>query len=172
MATDERARGANADLWRFALALYARPGVAAALLALQDRSGHNVNLTLFALWLGAVCGRRLDPDMLAGASAVIAPVDDAIVRPMRGLRRRLKPAGERDLQRLRRRVLALELAAEREVLGRLAGFAADIAGTCEADRLAVASDNLALCLGDRADGPEGVLLRREVADLMRRRDRD
>ena len=43
-------------LWRFSLAFYARPGVAEALIALQDRAGLDVNLMLFALWLG-VSGR-------------------------------------------------------------------------------------------------------------------
>src|SRR4029077_986465 len=40
------------DLWRFSLAFYALPGVARALIALQDRDGLDVNLMLFAMWLG------------------------------------------------------------------------------------------------------------------------
>ena len=43
-------------LWRFSLAFYASPGVAQALIALQDRDQLDVNLMLFALWLG-VSGR-------------------------------------------------------------------------------------------------------------------
>ena len=42
--------------WRFSLAFYERPGVADALIALQDCDGFDVNLVLFALWLG-VSGR-------------------------------------------------------------------------------------------------------------------
>ena len=47
-------------LWRFSLTFYARPGVSEALIALQDRAGFDVNLMLFALWLG-VSGRRRRP---------------------------------------------------------------------------------------------------------------
>jgi uncharacterized protein (TIGR02444 family) len=39
----------GAAFWRFSLALYARPGVAAALLGLQDRAGRDVNLVLYTL---------------------------------------------------------------------------------------------------------------------------
>jgi uncharacterized protein (TIGR02444 family) len=42
----------NEAFWRFSLAFYERPGVADALIALQDREGFDVNLVLFALWLG------------------------------------------------------------------------------------------------------------------------
>jgi uncharacterized protein (TIGR02444 family) len=42
--------------WCFSLAFYERPGVADALIALQDRDGFDVNLVLFALWLG-ISGR-------------------------------------------------------------------------------------------------------------------
>ena len=45
--------------WRFSLALYARPGVAEALIALQDRAGLDVNLILFGLWVGTRHGRDL-----------------------------------------------------------------------------------------------------------------
>ena len=44
--------------WRFSLVFYERPGVADALIALQDRGGFDVNLILFALWLG-ISGRGL-----------------------------------------------------------------------------------------------------------------
>ena len=49
---------AAAELWEFSLDFYARPGVSAALIELQDRAGLDVNLILFALWLGARHGRR------------------------------------------------------------------------------------------------------------------
>ena len=39
------------SLWDFSVELYARPGVAAACLALQDRAGADVCLLLAALWL-------------------------------------------------------------------------------------------------------------------------
>jgi len=49
----DRAGGA---FWRFSLDAYGRPGVAAACLDLQDRHGCDVNLILYALWLGRAGG--------------------------------------------------------------------------------------------------------------------
>src|ERR1700730_8759203 len=111
---------AGEALWRFSLALYARPGVAEALIALQDRAGCDVNLVLFALWLGAAHGHRLDRAEFADAETAIALIDLKIVGPLRQLRRHLKTEPAADLQDLRRRLLALELAAERRVQYRLA----------------------------------------------------
>ena len=62
---------AGEAFWRFSLALYARPGVAEALIALQDRAGRDVNLMLFALWAGAVRRVALDAGALAAAEAAI-----------------------------------------------------------------------------------------------------
>ena len=52
----------NEALWRFSLAFYARPGVSEALIGLQDRAGLDVNLVLFALWLGVSGRSRLTSD--------------------------------------------------------------------------------------------------------------
>jgi len=41
-----QAKDAGEAFWRFSLALYARPGVAEALVELQDRAGRDVNLQL------------------------------------------------------------------------------------------------------------------------------
>ncbi|MGC2412860.1 MAG: TIGR02444 family protein, partial [Stellaceae bacterium] len=58
---------AGEAFWRFSLALYARPGVAEALIALQDRAALEVNLILFGLWFGARQGRRLSAGELTAA---------------------------------------------------------------------------------------------------------
>ena len=50
---------AGEAFWRFSLAFYARPGVADALIALQDRAGSTSILMLFGLWLGVRHGREL-----------------------------------------------------------------------------------------------------------------
>src|SRR5580704_13105531 len=107
-------------LWRFSLAFYARPGVAEALIALQDRAGCDVNVILFALWRGLVHGHRLDRAELAAAEAAVAPLRRAVIEPLRWLRRGLKADSDSDIQALRRRVAALELAAERRAQSRLA----------------------------------------------------
>ncbi len=158
---------AGEALWRFSLALYARPGVAQALIGLQDRAGRDVNLILFALWLGAAQAHRTDRAELAVAVAAIAPLNE-LVAPLRRLRRRLKSDPDGEVQALRRRVAALELAAERRVQQRLAASLAERRPAASADRLAAATANLALCLDDATDSPEANLLRRAVAALMRR----
>src|SRR3989442_14921569 len=114
--------------WRFSLALYARPGVADALIAIQDRAARDVNLILLGLWLGATRGHRFTTAELAALEAVIAPIGETAVAPLRRLRRQLKPHADPDLAVLRRRITALEIAAERRGQYRLAGHLSDAAG--------------------------------------------
>lgn len=108
--------------WAFSLAVYDRPGVAPACLALQDRHGLDVNLLLFCCWASAQ-GIGLDRHSLGAAEAAVASWRNQIVRPLRSLRQRLKrgmaefPEGE--LAALRRRILDIELEAERIEQGRL-----------------------------------------------------
>src|SRR3954471_22303523 len=104
---------AGEAFWRFSLAFYARPGVAEALIALQDRAGCDVNLMLFALWRGMAHGHRLDGGELSAAEAAIALLRRDVIEPLRRLRRGLKADSDPDVQALRRRIGALELAAER-----------------------------------------------------------
>jgi uncharacterized protein (TIGR02444 family) len=150
--------------WRFSLMVYSRPGLAPALIALQDRRGHNVNLILFALWL-AISGRgMLDIADLARACEAVAPLDQAVVAPLRQMRRGLRADPERDVQALRRRILALEIFAERSVQARLAANVAAPGDT--GDRAAVAEINLRLVLGADFDGPEADVIRALAADLV------
>lgn len=153
--------------WRFSLALYSRPGVADLLLRLQDRDGCDINLMLYALWCGAVRRCRLDAADLAAAEAATAPLRDAIVGPVRSLRRSLKSAAAPESQELRRRVAALEVAAERCVQYRLADLTA--AAGREPDPLAAAEANLALYLGlERAACTEAAALCTALAEMVRR----
>jgi len=155
---------AGEAFWRFSLALYARPGVADALIAIQDRAARDVNLILFALWLGASRGRRLAAGELAGAEAAIAPIAGAAVAP---LRRQLKSVADPDLAALRRRIAVLEITAERRVQYRLAAQRTAVTGA-QADRLVAARANLVLYLGDEARSPEAGVLCRALASLIRR----
>src|SRR5260370_34167109 len=98
--------------WRFSLALYARPGVADVLIAIQDRAARDVNLILFGLWLGVSRGCRLTTGELAGAEAAIAPIAGMAGAPLRRLRRELKAAPHPDPAALRRRGAPPEVAAE------------------------------------------------------------
>lgn len=140
----------GAALWRFSLAFYACPGVAEALLALQDCRGLDVNLILFGLWLGLSGRPPLTGTALAAADRAIDPLRAEIVEPLRRLRRRLKPSGDSDVQRLRDGVKAIELAAEEAIQHRLAAGAGPTAETDPAACLVGAYANLALCLGREA----------------------
>jgi uncharacterized protein (TIGR02444 family) len=162
MAEDASAK----SFWRFSLMIYTRAGVAEALLRLQDRGGHNVNLILFGLWLAACGGHKLDAAALTRAAAAIASLDCDVVAPLRRLRRALKGDLDPDFQDMRRRVLALELAAERRVQARLAASVrAQPARTAArtTDRAALTEANLRLILGADLASAEAAVIRRALS---------
>jgi len=137
----------NEALWRFSLAFYVRPGVSEALIALQDRAGRDVNLMLFALWLG-VSGRSLTKKELATADRIARPIRTDIVEPLRALRHKLRADPDGDVQRVRDGIKALELTAEKVIQVRLCLSARTAnSGADPAARAAVARANLALYLG-------------------------
>jgi uncharacterized protein (TIGR02444 family) len=135
-------------LWRFSLAFYARPGVSEALIALQDRARCDVNLMLFALWLGVSGRSRLTKEELAIADRIARPIGADIVEPLRTLRRKLSSDPDADVQRLREGIKALELAAEKVIQDRLGRTARPALGdTDPATCAATAYANLVLYLG-------------------------
>ena len=101
-------------LWLFSLDVYGRPGVAPACLALQDEAGADVNLVLFLLWCAAT-GRPLDAAAVAAADTGLERWREAVVEPLRAVRRAMKadllPAV--DTEGCRQRIKAVELDAER-----------------------------------------------------------
>jgi len=157
--------------WRFSLAFYEQPGVAQALLALQDRDSLDVNLMLLALWLGISGRGRLESDTLAEAGRAIGRIRAEIVEPLRTLRRKLRDHADEDVQQLRKGVKGLELDGEKLVQKRLARLArparCDIP---EEDRLAVAGINLALYLGpETARSTEAMVIRQALENFTRAR---
>lgn len=111
----------------FALALYAREGVPPACLALQEATGLDVNILLFAAWRGAVLRREVSPADIDAARARVAEWHSEVVKALRTVRRRLKtgpsPAPDDRTAKLRAQVQAIEIAAEiieLEELGALA----------------------------------------------------
>ena len=140
------------SLWRFSLAFYAHPGVSEALIGLQDRAGCDVNLMLFALWLGVSGRGRLTKEELAIATRIVRPIGADIVEPLRELRRKLRSDPDADVQRLREGIKALELAAEKIVQSRLARIAGTPGRADPAQRAAAAHANLALYLGRKMTG--------------------
>jgi uncharacterized protein (TIGR02444 family) len=162
---DMAGQDASAEsFWRYSLMIYAQPGVAEALIGLQDRAGHNVNLILFGLWLGYCEATTLDIAGLARARAAIAGIDRDVVVPLRQLRRALKDHPDSDMRELRPRVLALELVAERRAQARLAGTIVRRQSQSVDDRHAAAAINLRLILGVDFDSAETALVLHSAAD--------
>lgn len=77
------------ELWRYAEITYARPGVSAACLRLQDECGADVNLLLAAAWLasrGLIWDAATVDALIAGCAAWRREV----IAPLRSARRRFK----------------------------------------------------------------------------------
>ncbi|MBB6249889.1 TIGR02444 family protein [Nitrospirillum iridis] len=108
-------------LWPYALAVYARPGVAEVCLEAQDAHGADVPLLLWGAW-AAARGRTLTQDDMAAARGLAHHWREPIIAPLRQVRRALKalPADA-----LRQAVKAAELEAERLYLAALEDLARD-----------------------------------------------
>ncbi len=136
----------NSAFWNFSLRVYARAGVPAACLEIQEAVGADVNVVLFLLYL-ATQRRALNAAEVAALDAAVAPWRDAVVRPLRSARRHLKDcgtpfAGEATAQ-LRSAVKRDELAAEQlQQLTMEALFPTANTGTPATDQFAAARANL------------------------------
>jgi uncharacterized protein (TIGR02444 family) len=140
--------GAAAALWEFSLDFYARPGVSAALIELQDCGGLDVNLILFALWHGLSGRGRLDDKRLMVADQAAREIQTELVTPLRALRRRFRTAPDAEIQRLREAIKGLEFEAEKIAQARLAGCAGpSVIEIDPLERRAAARANLTLSLG-------------------------
>lgn len=106
-------------LWDWAVAAYARPGVEALCLRLQDEEGQSIPFLLWAAWLEAA-GRAAPPPVLAQAVDTARRWEGEVVGPLRGVRRRLKRL---EAEALRQQVKAAELDAERALMTRLEALA-------------------------------------------------
>jgi uncharacterized protein (TIGR02444 family) len=105
--------------WAFSLKVYGAPGVADECLTLQERRGLDVNLLLFAAYMGAVEGVTLVGRDIGAAAGAVEEWHNDMVRPLRGVRRGLKPISldarnplRAEAALLRTQVKAAELAAE------------------------------------------------------------
>ena len=128
--TAESPSATDNPLWTFSVALYDRPGVREACLALQDRAGIDVNLILFCCWAAQEGKGRLTRAEIQSAMAVVAVWRVQVLQPLRRVRRRLRKGGASDEGRLREDLLKAELAAERIEQRRLhAGLAQEPAAS-------------------------------------------
>ena len=98
--------------WRFSVRLYARSGVEAACLALQE-AGADVNLLLFCCWQGSL-GCRLGKPVLRQAIRSVAVWQRQVVQALRQARRSSKVSGipVESGRALSKQVAKLELEAE------------------------------------------------------------
>jgi uncharacterized protein (TIGR02444 family) len=107
----------EAESWAFALAIYARPGVAEACLALQNEAGVDVMLLLIATFAAVKHGTLITPDQIAAMDEACRPWREQIVRKLRAVRIELKtgprPAPNETTEQFRSKVKALELEAEK-----------------------------------------------------------
>ncbi len=123
-------RPSDTDLFtRFALQLYRRAGVADACLDLQNRHDVDVNVVLFAAFVGAVRRQGLTADDLDLAHRRVEAWHHEVVRPLRAVRQRLKtgpsPAPNDATGSLRRKLAQLEIEAEVIELGQLGALVSE-----------------------------------------------
>lgn len=101
--------------WRFSLRVYGAPGVSGECLELQDKLGADVNVILYAAWLGAVRGIVLREDDLARIEEAVEIWSANVVQPLRKVRRgiaAMPEAADPQLQVLRKKVADTELFSE------------------------------------------------------------
>lgn len=103
----------NDGLWDFACALYAKPGVAQACLALQEECGADVPLLLAALWHGATGRGSLVAARARRWKTLARSWRKQIVAPLREARRALKTQEAAEAAALYAAVKRAELAAEK-----------------------------------------------------------
>ncbi|MBA1292194.1 TIGR02444 family protein [Pseudomonas lurida] len=108
-----------ADLWSFALSMYARPGIEAACLRLQAQ-GADVCLVLCGAWLEQR-GVIQTAERLQALRQIAGPWQTQVIEPLRQLRVQWRTNAQQDkpLAALRERIKSMELEAERHLLMRL-----------------------------------------------------
>ena len=101
--------------WQFSLRVYGTPGVAEECLKVQDEIGADVNVLLYAAWLGATRGIVVEEADLLLIEQAISSWSASVVKPLRGVRRTMKSmpdAADSQVQALRKQVAATELLSE------------------------------------------------------------
>lgn len=145
--------------WKFSLAVYAAPGVAAECLTLQSRLNIDVNLLLFVAWLGRAHGIALAADQLTAIDADIQVWRDTVVRPLRAIRQDIKPLpamADPAVQDLRAQIARAELRAEQIEQAMLFAWSQARSGT-------LAKDARATSIADAVHHNVAALLSRNLA---------
>jgi len=126
--------------WQFSLSIYGQADVAEECLALQETIGIDVNVLLFCAWLGTR-GIVLGKEDVAATSETVEAWSENIVRPLRGVRQRMKGLYRNAFAELRERVKTLELEAEQVEQAILFAHAKKIHGA-DADRRKAIGQNV------------------------------
>jgi uncharacterized protein (TIGR02444 family) len=130
------------EFWQFSLLVYKQNEVAKECLALQETSGANINLLLFCAWAGAQ-GIVLSNENIEAASIAVAAWNETIVRPLRGVRQKIKSLGGGGLEEFRAFVKDIELEAEKIEQAILFDYSKSISGSpAGADRRDVITENI------------------------------
>jgi len=135
------------SFWSFTLAFYGREGVSPALIALQDRFGHDVNLLLYACWLGLHEGVSLTAAEKKAAGERVRVWREGVLIPLRAARRGIKSAAVAGTDSVYSAAKSLEISAEQTGQRLMAdGAPAAKAGVPLEERRRLAAANLRLCL--------------------------
>ena len=126
--------------WQFSLSIYGQADVAEECLALQETIGIDVNVLLFCAWLGTR-GIVLGKEDVAATSETVEAWSENVVRPLRGVRQRMKGLYRNAFAELRERVKTLELEAEQVEQAILFAHAKKIHGA-DADRRKAIGQNV------------------------------
>lgn len=139
---------AGERFWNFSVALYARPGIEEALLALQAEDGLDVTLVLFCLH-AARRGESLGGARLDAMRRIGTVWGEDVVASLRAARRALKPLAlpGSPADGLREDVKRLELTAEQAMHAELEALLPEATGASGGRPLA--ERNLAAWLGTR-----------------------
>jgi uncharacterized protein (TIGR02444 family) len=148
--------------WQFSTRVYAAPGVAPECIGLQDRHGVDVNILLFAAWLGADRCTALAANDIERTAKAVEGWSDNVVKPLRETRRKLKLRPEIALPQvhdLRGRIAEVELLSEQLEQAFLYALAADVGHPVPGGRQDVVEGNVAAVLSwyridDRAVYPK------------------
>jgi uncharacterized protein (TIGR02444 family) len=140
------------EFWRFSLAVYASPGVAEECLALQHRFDLDVNVLLFAAWLGWSRHIMLPARDLQAVDAEVRPWRETVVKPLREVRRLIKGWPEDAVQALREKLKTAELDAERIEQDMLFAYAARLFPLANSAEKMIVESNLIAFIQLHRDG--------------------
>jgi uncharacterized protein (TIGR02444 family) len=156
----------------FALEVHAVDGVADAAVLLQDDCAVDVDVLLFAAFVGAARGQAFGREQLTVALERVEPWQREVIEPLRAVRRRLKdgppPAPDSETSALRERIKQIELDAEMIELAELADVAVRLDGhTADGDAAERATAAMALVVQTSA-GREPTTAERAAIDVIAR----